>query len=364
MPEGYSDPMKGPLIPVPSVMEELTDRLRRVPPKRGPAAGDLEWMILTNGDSDPFDSIIFLGFGPSGSDPIYAAKVPRMPQNGRLLRAEYDRLKELWDLIGSAASLVLPEPIAFESLDGQPVLVLSYVHGPTMLKAAGRGFWAEEARALGLVQNAARSLRMLHEQACLPLDPGEEAASGFEPIAEKFRALFSLNRAEEIALLEVAAELGSRASTATHKVLIQGDFWHGNLIRSPSTGNLVFIDWQYARWSPDVSIDVYLFLLAASFTAAPYGTAVERAKGAGQILAAWRSGIISTYLREYGRPENYSLLPEREGMLATCVEKAVRPALEYGYSHPDDLMWRYLFAELVDRSEEDRATSRGLELVR
>jgi hypothetical protein len=40
------------------------------------------------------------------------------------------------------------------------------------------------------------------------------------------------------------------------------------------------------------------------------------------------------------------LLPEKYGMMLCCVEKSTRSALEFGYSHPDDLMWRYLFAEL------------------
>jgi hypothetical protein len=32
------------------------------------------------------------------------------------------------------------------------------------------------------------------------------------------------------------------------------------------------------------------------------------------------------------------------------VEKAVRSVLEFGYSHPDDLIWRYLYRELLHGS--------------
>jgi hypothetical protein len=39
-------------------------------------------------------------------------------------------------------------------------------------------------------------------------------------------------------------------------------------------------------------------------------------------------------------------------MLLCCVEKAVRSALEFGYSHPDDLMWRSLFRELLQWPDE------------
>jgi hypothetical protein len=231
--------------------------------------------------------------------------------------------------------------------------VLSYVKGPSLLKSAGRGFWANEARVLELLRDAARSLRELHERACVPLEQGTGTPCSFDQISERFRTLFSLDRAEETALSEISAELRFRTSKATDQVLIQGDFWHGNLIRRPVSDQLVFIDWQFARWSSDVSIDLYLFPLAASFTAAPYGSAEARATAAAGVLSAWSRRLIPAYLQAYGQPSRYSVLPERDGMLAACVEKAARPALEYGYSHPDDLMWRYLFAELVSWPEEN-----------
>jgi len=40
-------------------------------------------------------------------------------------------------------------------------------------------------------------------------------------------------------------------------------------------------------------------------------------------------------------------------MMLCCVEKAVRSALEFGYGHPDDLMWRFLFTELQNWPIED-----------
>jgi hypothetical protein len=45
------------------------------------------------------------------------------------------------------------------------------------------------------------------------------------------------------------------------------------------------------------------------------------------------------------------LLPQKQGMLLCCMEKAVRSAREFGYSHPDDRLWRYLFAELQNWPE-------------
>ncbi|HEX5941815.1 MAG TPA: hypothetical protein VFY66_06025, partial [Anaerolineales bacterium] len=65
------------------------------------------------------------------------------------------------------------------------------------------------------------------------------------------------------------------------------------------------------------------------------------------LLSGWRTDVIPDYLAAYGKPDHYLLLPQKYGMLLCCVEKAVRSALEFGYSHSDDRMWRYLFAELL-----------------
>jgi hypothetical protein len=170
----------------------------------------------------------------------------------------------------------------------------------------------------------------------------------FEGKLNKFRASFPLTADEERALSELANTLSQRLKAVSHKVLIQGDFWHGNMIRDRQRGRLMFVDWQFARWSADVSIDVFFFLLAGALSATGSGSAQERAKSAYQLLWDWRSDVIPAYLAAYGQPEQYLLLPQKYGMLLCCVEKAVRSALEFGYSHPDDLLWRYLFSELLN----------------
>ena len=108
------------------------------------------------------------------------------------------------------------------------------------------------------------------------------------------------------------------------------------------------MDWQFAHWSGDVSMDLYLFILAAALSACPQGSQAERAHNAAQLLAIWRSQVIPAYLMAYGQPEGYLLLPPKLGMLAACVEKAVRPVLDFGYSHPDDRMWKSLYSEIVN----------------
>jgi hypothetical protein len=63
--------------------------------------------------------------------------------------------------------------------------------------------------------------------------------------------------------------------------------------------------------------------------------------------------MIPEYLSAYGKPNHYGLLPPKQGMLLCCVEKAVRSALEFGYSHPDDALWRSLFTELMNWPDEE-----------
>lgn len=336
----------------PSFLDELTVSLRSSSPRRR-ISGELEWLVSTNGDSDPFDSVILFGFEAGRNDPSFVAKVPRLPQNRRSLEVEHRSLAELWALLGSAAEAWLPEPIAFVSLHGQPALVLSYIKGQSLVKASGAAFWAGDARVLRLFVEAARALRKLNEGAAVPLADNEAPFSDLGEKARRFGELFPLTAEEQTALERLVQVAASETSRAACKVLIQRDFWHGNLIRRSPGPGLVCVDWQFAQWSSDVSVDVYLFLMAAALTAAPHGPVPERARAAAGVLRRWRSRIIPAYLEAYGRPEKYALLSPWYGMLATCVEKATRPALDFSYSHPDDLMWRLLLAELVKWPEAD-----------
>jgi hypothetical protein len=160
--------------------------------------------------------------------------------------------------------------------------------------------------------------------------------------------LFKPSADEERALSELVNTVNERLKTASHKVLLQGDFWHGNMIRDKQRGTLMLVDWQFARWSADVSVDVFFFLLAGALSATGNGSVEDRARSAYQLLRAWHTDVIPAYLAAYGQPEQYLLLPQKYGMLLCCVEKAVRSALEFGYSHPDDLLWRSLFSELLN----------------
>jgi len=153
-------------------------------------------------------------------------------------------------------------------------------------------------------------------------------------------------------LSDLVKTVESNLATASHKVLIQGDFWHGNMIQDEKHKKLMFVDWQFAHWSVDVSLDVYFFLLAGALSATD-GLVEQRAKEAFGLLNEWRANVIPEYLAIYGTPEYYVLLPQRSGMLLCCVEKATRSALEFGYSHLDDFLWRSLFAELMNWPNKD-----------
>jgi hypothetical protein len=327
-------------------MEELTAALQ------SSGAGPLSWLILTNGDSDPFDSVILFGFKPGAAAPSLVAKVPRMPANSLALEVEFRSLSELWSLLGEQAAARLPEPVALLDIHGQPVVVIGHISGENLLRSTAWPFFTQEGRLMELFVEAACSLRQLNDLASQPVQDGSEFSSAFERRAAGFARLFSLSPSEELALEQVVQRVESATRAARRKVLVQGDFWHGNLIRRPG-GGLVFVDWQFAHWTPDVSTDVYLFLLAAALTGARQESQEGPAGRAAGMLLRWRSRIIPAYLGAYGQPSEYVLLPMKEGMLAACVEKAVRPALDFGYSHPDDLMWRLLFGELVKWPEEN-----------
>src|SRR6266508_6435077 len=313
----------------------------------------LHWTMLSNGDADFHDNVIFFGFDGNKPDPVLVAKVPRLIENGWMLKTEYDHLVDLWNCIGEDAESYVPKPYAMTTLQGRPVLVISYASGESLTRLSPKSFWRNSKQVLALAKEAARSLRDLNRLTERPIQQAESKDSRFLEKVEKFIDLFKITREEKRALTSLGETLNNLTTSAKHQVLIQGDFSHGNMIRDKKQKNLMFVDWQFARWSVDVSMDVYFFLLAGALSATENQAIEQHAKDAFRLLSEWRKDIIPEYLFAYGVPEDYVLLPQKYGMMICCVEKAVRSALEFGYSHPDDLVWRSLFAELMNWSNEN-----------
>lgn len=308
----------------------------------------LRWTLHTNGLTYLNDNVIFLGFEHGERDPSFVAKIPRLPSNNWVVQTEYARLSEIWSLLGADAPRRLPKPIALAEINGQFALVISYVKGQGMIHSLRKGLWRDPVRLLELASDAARSLREIHEHASRPVVAGEHIPSDLPRKIETFRKLFPLNADESCLLTEL--EQVNLAQTFTHKTLLQGDFWHGNLIRSAAHGELMLIDWQYARWDFNVSLDVYLFLLAGALANTPADDPKEKARDAAKLLKQWRAELIPTYLAAYGIVDEFSLLPVRYGMLQCCVEKATRAALDFGATQSDLNTWRWMFAELAHMS--------------
>lgn len=320
--------------------------------KKGFSSSSLHWTILSNGDADFHDNVIFFGFDGHNADPVLVAKIPRLIDNGWMLQVEYDHLANLWNYIGDDAASFVPKPYAITILQGRPVLIISYVRGESLTRLSRKSFWRNSKQVSSLAREAARSLRNLNRLTESPIEQLDSRDSHFFEKVDKFKELFQVIGEEERVLADLAETVKSRTTAATHKVLIQGDFWHGNMIRDEKRRRLMFVDWQFARWSVDVSMDVYFFLLAGALSATQNDVVEQHAKDAFGLLNKWRRDIIPEYLFAYGTPEHYMLLPQKYGMMLCCVEKAVRSELEFGYSHPDDLLWRYLFAELMNWDKE------------
>jgi len=310
----------------------------------------VDWLILTNGEAEPDDNIILFGFKANKSIPTWVAKVPRSPKNAWMLQIEYDRLRDAWQCLGSQAGFRLPEPLALLTLDTQPVLIMSYLNGTSLLRTSSARFWRNTNQIRGLFVDAAQALREMNEHTAA-LVSQHAVLSSFLPKIHRFQEVFVLSEREKAAVNEIIALQTVQASGVTHKVLLQGDFWHGNIVRGKPHGKLMLLDWQYSRWSRDVSLDVYMFLLSAALTAVPRRTDEERAEDAVKILLQWRTEILPAYLSAYGRPADYGLLPARHGLLLCCIEKAVRSVIDFGYSQKGDSVWRVLFSKLVDLSE-------------
>jgi aminoglycoside phosphotransferase (APT) family kinase protein len=238
------------------------------------------------------------------------------------------------------------------TLQQQPVLVISYVQGENLLRISKKTLGENPQQMLALAVDAAQSLRDILNQTATPLTVGEQVSLDFPQKVEKFKRLYPLTENGNRILADIVKQLEADRARVSHKVLIHGDFWHGNLIREAQHGNLMLVDWQNSRWATDVSLDVYLFLLAGALASAPRDSVDERVRGTVSTLLSWRSEVIPAYLAAFGKPTEYALLPIKAGMLVCCVEKAVRASLDFGYQHDDDLIWMLIFAELLNWPEE------------
>lgn len=304
----------------------------------------VDWLLLSNGLTEFDENIIFFGFDKTSSTPSFVAKVPRLPKNIAVIQTEYERLLEICKIFGENAKFLIPQPIALSQIHNQPVLITTYVNGASLVRL-------RITKDLPIFRSfslkAAKTLRYVLDATMTKLLPGETVQSNFLQKAEKFKKMYPLQPTEIEAVDNLCDEITQTERNAAYRVLIHGDYWHGNIILEPKFGNYMLVDWQYSRWTHDASQDVYLFLLAGALATIPNSVAPQiRAQKAVRALLAWKD-IVQAYLSEFGRPDNYNIFPLRSGMLLCCIEKAVRASLELGFDREEDLVWFYFFRELL-----------------
>lgn len=335
-------------------VDGLTDYLLSIRAKEHPSIpAVLRWALLSNGLAASDGSVIFFGFEDAASVPTLVVKAPRLPENAWSLQIEYDRLVELWSLLGDAAIYRLPQPVAMANINGTPALITTYLRGENFLRVTRDALWGDPEQILALAIDVAESWRGIMDRTATMLEAGEQVPTDFRRKTEKFRQMYRLDDREKQIVEELLNDVETAAKSARRKILLQGDFWHGNMIRNEEHGKLMFIDWQYSRWSTDVSLDVYLFLLAGSLSSVRAKNPEEKAGKAVQALKQWNEKIIPAYLSAFGKPDGYGLLPLRTGMLMCCVEKAVRESIDFGVDQVSDIIWRHMFAKLSDWQNDD-----------
>lgn len=305
----------------------------------------MDWVLLSNGLTEFDENIIFLGIDKNSPIPKLVAKVPRLPKNIAVVETEHERLTEIWNMLGDEkAQHLIPKPITLSVVQNQPVLVTTYVHGKTLVRLR---ITKDSHQFVDYSIKAAKTLRNFLDMTATKLEINEAIQSNFLEKTEKFKQMYALQSVEIKVVDELQKEIELSERQASHRILIHGDYWHGNIILEPEYSNYMLVDWQYSCWTNNASQDVYLFLLAGALATIPNIEAPEiHAKKAIQALIDWK-GIIKAYLSEFGVPQKYHLLSLRSGMLMCCIDKGVRASLELGFDRKEDLIWFYLFRELL-----------------
>ncbi len=315
-------------------------------------SASFQWISLALSLPGFDENVIFFGFEARQIYPTLVAKTPRLPQNRQALQTEYDRLTEIWRLLGDEAEYCLQKAIALTTIQNQPVLITAFLQGKNLLRVFRKPFRSSSEDLLALAVETGRTLRRIVDRTATRLEVGEEIRSEFPEMVAEYKRIYTPICHEVQALDSLVVEVERLALQGERKILIQGDFWHGNMLRSSQHGQLMLMDWQYARWSKDVSLDLYMFLLAGALAAVPKrfidGPAESKAQAAIAVLRAWNKRLIPAYLNAFGQPQQYVKLPLRAGMLACCVENAVRVSLDRNSDKPRDLIWKFMFSGLLD----------------
>ena len=119
----------------------------------------LRWALLSNGLAAPDGSVVFFGFEDAASVPTLVVKAPRLPENAWSLQIEYDRLVELWSLLGDAAVYRLPQPVAMTNINGTSALITTYLRGENFLRVTRDALWGDPEQTLALAIDVAESWR-------------------------------------------------------------------------------------------------------------------------------------------------------------------------------------------------------------
>lgn len=333
-----------------SFIDNLTFNITNHLPKDKERLSDItNWIMFCNGLTAFEESLIFFGFKNQHSYPSLVAKVPRMPDSVWDAKSEYGRLVEYWNCLADKAYLIFPEPIALLNINGHAAMVTSFVEGESLTYTN----IVKDPKSFSAFSIAvAKLLHELINSTLIPLETDEKITTDFDKKVAKFKSMYKLSTDELTIVDNLLIEVHSSANLATHKILVHGDFWHGNIIRNKHHESLMLIDFQYSQWTNNASLDVYLFLLAGSLSNIPDMAPEKRAQKAIDILSSWKTNIMAPYISVFETSENYTLLSPRSGLMFCCIEKAVRASIEAGYEREVDLVWRYMFYEISQWKDE------------
>lgn len=320
------------------------------------------WVLKTNGAHAAHNNLLLFGFPnadrqqDAGAQPALVAKICRTPRHSHTLQTEYIRLGQLWRALGERAAGRAPRPLALAQHGADLALLMTYCPGAPLLTAPAH-FWQNQAQVANLLRQAAAWLRQLHQNAARSnaagmVDDASVREADFARKADAFAGIFPLSPAAQEELTHLTRQVTEAQADAAGCTLLQGDFWPGNvLLPAAAPGEaappMTLVDWQFSRWDGHTTLDVYLFILVCAVKSAVYTPSyADRAQRAAQILLSWRASLLPAYLDAYEPPTFCRLLPPRAGILACCVELAVRPYLAFGVMQPDAQQWQTLFSEI------------------
>jgi len=283
-------------------------------------------------------------------------KIPRYIDSAKFIEIEYKNLLYLNKILPEEIRNSIPQPIIFDNILGNQVLVESFIKGKSLIELMAISNSSSLKIKIELqYKNAFRWLTSFHLHTITSkriFDENLFIKEVLEPI-EFFRRSFKTTANENQFFLEIENNCKKNIGESINLIFQHGDFWIGNIINN-NNGTYI-IDWENGIKESLPFHDIWLFISTAS----QYINKGILAKD-GIINhfnytffeKHWYSDFLLKLVNEYKRETKINSEWLKLFFPLFLIVMATREYQKYGQHKEGDLNWRKCLIHLIECKEK------------